>query len=228
MNKGASLLLPEQDRVAEGRQQLVYQHPHAADLLVKVMRPEVRETHVSRAQAPLERLRNALAPSRQRFGAFRSWHLQHQEYLAIVERLGALPDFLPKLGGYIPTRLGPGCVVERIASRDGSLAPTLRAVQRAGHQSENLIEHIETLLDKLRHAHAMFNDLHRGNVVLGVLADGRERLVIIDGLRADTTLIPLRTMSDRIYQCWFGRNREKFRETLLGTRARRPARAPDD
>ena len=209
------MTLPDADLLARGSLQSVYRHPFDPALVVKVIRPEAAARRAARADRPLRRFLSLLAPSRRRFRAYRSWQLQEQEYLAIVARIGAIPAFLPRPGGYVATRLGPGLVSERINGADGELAPTMREALKQTNNRGTLQALAEHLLDQLLEARAMFNDLHASNVVVESSTDGGERLVLIDGLRADTTLLPLRTLSDRAYRYWFSRNRERFRARLL-------------
>jgi hypothetical protein len=181
-----ALTLKDVAPLVVGRRRLVFQHPHDARLLVKVLRPE-QSTEESTQKVPLVHIRR-------RYGIYRTYARQIAEYLKIRARLKDHPPIVEQVFGIVDTDYGLGLVVERIDNRNGGLAPTLFAVVEANGYSQDLEDRILRLRDETIRLEIITGDLHGGNIVSGYDAEHGDRLVMVESI-GDKTFIPVNTLS---------------------------------
>ena len=179
------ILLKASEPVARGELHDVYQHPGDADLLIKVPRPN----RAARRWRPKRRWRLY----RRRYGIYTGWLREIRECIAARARHAEPPASLQRLAGFAETDLGLALVVGKVTGRDGTLAPTLASVVRAGGFTGELRDRLAGLADEVIARDIVLGDLHERNILCGVDAAGSDRLVIIDGV-GDKTLIPINTL----------------------------------
>ncbi|WP_426702316.1 YrbL family protein [Rhodanobacter sp. Col0626] len=186
--------------IASGQHRLVFQHPDVPGSLVKVMRPELVERN-SRDEPWYRRLA--------RTGPYRGFVREFNEYLASRHASTGLSP-LARVLGLVETDLGPGLVVEKIASDDGALAPNLDAWIRHHGLTDDMRAALDRLLAQLLEHNVIAADLHAWNLVCEEKPGEPLRLVMIDGF-GEKNFIPLRSMSRRNNTA---RTRSKFRRML--------------
>lgn len=179
------LVLAGVEPLATGQERIVFLHPSAPGLIVKVVRPERR---LAREQADRTWFRRGV-----RLRHYTLFLREIREYLALRARApdGELP--LARVVGLVETDLGLGQVSERIEYPDGNPSPTLRQMIEGGAEREPLREAVERLGQDLLRLDVVVNDLNPTNLVGCTGADGRLRFVLVDGF-GDTNVVPLRSM----------------------------------
>ncbi len=194
--------LSQTSPVGVGREHIVFQDPHNADRLIKVLRPQPRRKGWQR-------------PSIRRYGLLRVWHLDISEYLTALHRLGRHCEHLARPFGFCETSQGLGFVVERIEGADGRLAPMLRTAlsDLNGDQAkfDMLWQAAMTLFDNLRAAGVEWKGMSLNNVV--VSAQDNLTLVVIDGL-GRVPLVPLTQMSSTLFSIQHSRQKKRFLQKM--------------
>ena len=169
--------------LAEGRDQVIFQHPDYEDRLIKTTKPHIKTRRIKRY-------------SMWRYRHLRGWHRELSEYVAMLARNGAPCDRLAGLFGFCQTSLGPGFVVEKISTPDGSLAPTLKQfLNTPGHSNKTLTQlrgDVIDLFQALETHRIDFHDPHARNVVV---TGAKPLLRIVDGI-GSAPLIPMTQFSD--------------------------------
>ena len=204
-----TIRLRDSDFVAAGGGRKVYQHPERPDLLIKVLRPERLAAGTNRDKW-LRRLARPLSRTHRRFGPYREWFLEHEEYIAILNRTRRIPDFVAGYHGFVETDRGLGMIVERITAPNGAVAPTLRNVLGAQGEGACLAPLVDALFDRVGAARAVLKDVTTRNIVLGVHPhDGSLRLVVVDGL-SDPTVLRVKTWSQAAHRSWLAQRRTEL------------------
>lgn len=182
---GGPIALAETEPLFRGYQRLVFQHPLHADQMIKVMRND----YVEQKFGPHSPLHNRNRRCRQ-------YHLflrELREYLVACAWSPASLPFLQEIVGLAQTDLGLGMVVRKVMGPDGKLAVSLsKLIQRLELTPERL-RALERTLEALLASSIVVDDVHAGNLVLGVSPAGEERFVLIDGI-GSSTFIPLKAM----------------------------------
>ncbi len=179
-----SLRLDPDAVLAQGLERLIYAHPEHSDALVKIFKP----------RSPIPKWYKIPRPSKRRFGVLRNAFREYEEYIAALSRLGRLPACLPALWGFAETNLGIGMVVEKITDAQGNLAPSLHQYIEKNGLSDTLIAEAHALIDELAALRIIISsDLLPQNIVVGVDVSGKRKLVVVDGVVAEATLIRVKT-----------------------------------
>ena len=184
------LSLADAEPLAVGHLRYVFQHPHDAALLVKVMRPDAVAARWNARKRWVKRLPR----TRHYVGYLR----EMKEYIAARARTPELEPPIVRMIGLVETDLGLGLVSEKIVDADGALAPTLAAVYaRERGFSPALRAALDAFLARMLACNVIAGDMHAWNIVLGSDARGASRLVMIDGF-GEKHAIPLSSMSRAI------------------------------
>ena len=184
------LHLDDTDECATGQLRRIFQHPHAPDLLVKIVRADAIERRWG-AGAPWHK---RLPRARQHGGFVR----ELKEYIALRARHPAAAVPLARMVGLVETNLGLGLVSEKVRAADGALAPTLSALyQRERGFSAAIERELARFLDALLACDAVVGDMHAWNLVFGSDSRGGPRFVLVDGF-GEKHLVPFTSMSRRI------------------------------
>ncbi|MEO8670952.1 MAG: YrbL family protein [Tahibacter sp.] len=180
------LTLAASEPIAVGHLRLVFQHPDAPSLLIKIMRPEVVATRFARWYKQLPRAKHYANHVR-----------ELKEYIAAHARKPHANPPLARMVGLAEADLGLGLVVERVVDDRGALAPTLdKLVRRDGllpWMEQALAEFFAQVLEH----ELIVGDMHPGNLVYGSDSRGGPRLVLIDGF-GEKNAIPTCSMSRRL------------------------------
>jgi hypothetical protein len=106
-----------------------------------------------------------------------------EEYLNLARKFGGERQNLPiaKIHGFVQTSQGLGMVVERIASRDGSLAPTLRRLIQEKRFEQKHLDGLNEFFREAARLHVVLMDCNLGNFVWSNSHDGEPRVICVDG-----------------------------------------------
>lgn len=203
-----TLQVSPDDVLAAGGGTQVFYHPENEGVLLKVFKPK-RVTFK-------KKVTRILRPSKRRFGMYREWFAEHDEYIATINKMGRCPDFLPRFLGFTNTSLGPASMVENVHDAgSNALSQTLRDF--IGTQDVELVKPlVDAFFDEIAEHRVVFRDLHPGN--LCVVRDEQKvpvRIVCIDGL-GDFTMVRLRRYSKAAYRSWHTRVHARLLGELLG------------
>lgn len=184
-----ALRLSDAVPIASGQVRRIFEHPHDARLLIKILRPDSIERRWKGAMRAYKRLARAL---------HYSGHVRElKEYITACARHPGRPAPIARTIGVVETDLGLGLVAEKVVGPDSTLAPTLatRYVSEGGFSAA--LEHdLARLLEDLLACNVIVGDMHAWNIVYGSDSRGGPRFVLIDGF-GEKLAIPLTSMSRR-------------------------------
>ena len=166
--------------LAQGGSRLVFEHPNDADLLVKVIRPEVIEDRFGKNTKWYKK--------RRRFGKYISYIREIQEYLAVREASEHDAPFLQRIVGFSRTDIGLGLVLEAVRWTDGTLAPSLRILIHSGRYDTEAQRALASFLDELLNCPVVISDLNMANIVYTHTTDRGYHFVLIDGVGNNSPL----------------------------------------
>ena len=175
--------------IASGQIRRIFEHPHDARLLIKVLRPDSIERRWKGALRAHKRLVRAL---------HYSGHVRElKEYITACARHPGRPAPIARTIGIVETDLGLGLVAEKVVGPGSTLAPTLATRYAAeGGFSAPLERDLAKLLEDLLACNVIVGDMHAWNIVYGSDSRGGPRFVLIDGF-GEKLAIPLTSMSQR-------------------------------
>ncbi|HEV7491995.1 MAG TPA: YrbL family protein [Rhodanobacteraceae bacterium] len=198
----APLALASTTPLAVGHLRYVFQHPHCADVLVKIMRADAV---ASRWNGP-RRWHKRLPRTRHYVGYLR----ELKEYIGARARAPDVDAPIARMIGVVETDLGLGLVSEKVVGADGGLAPTLAAIYERGGFTAELDAALALFFAGLLEANVIVGDMHAWNIVYGSDSRGGPRLVMIDGF-GEKHAIPLSSMSRAVNRY---RTRRLYRRML--------------
>jgi hypothetical protein len=178
------LEVDESGLIAAGTRRRIYRHPDSADKVIKVFWED---------QIPAKRRalrRDRWFKSLRRFDDNEN---DYQEYRRVINRFGVAVSNIYAIYGYVDTTLGRGLVAEHVRNADGTTSENLGDYVRK-HGCSEMIPLVEDLFENLAKYHVVAKDPHVENIVVRELKDGRQELVVIDGL-GDNNVIPFATIS---------------------------------
>lgn len=178
-----------QDPVASGGHRDVYACPGQSHLLIKVTRPRKRPN-----RSYTKRLIRWLLPDSVYRNALKEIECEMKAALKSGTDIAQLP--LARCFGIVQTDIGPGILVERIASGDGGLADHLSSLCQQGPLSNELLRELNNFAQSLFRLQIVARDIHESNIVYG-LRNQTRMFFLIDGY-GERNLIPLRTLSRRL------------------------------
>lgn len=160
--------------VASGSERDVYEHPHDANLLIKIV-------NGSRAREPGRRVRWHKKFHREQ--AHRVFLTELIEYVSTTVQRGGLEGnvLLARIAGLVNTTHGLGLAVEKIVDDQGEMAPTLHQVVKDRGFAPALRAEVRAFFEALIDAHVVFNDVGARNIVVGRNAEGKPGLYLVDG-----------------------------------------------
>lgn len=183
---------------AEGARRLVFAHPSDPNRLIKVVKPSARPSWRVRLSS--------------RYGRHKSHGIELAEYLVLRSRIDNDPPVVAPFHGLVETDLGLGLEVERMADREGRLAPNLRDLVVERGPAPHLVDEMDAMIQLLARHHILVSDLKPLNVVVAWWKN-RHRLVIIDGLGEKNTL-SLRPFSRAVNRWSLARSGQRLRSWL--------------
>jgi hypothetical protein len=188
--------------IAVGHLRSVYQHPHYANELIKVMRPDAVE---KRWNAP-----GRWAKRLPRARHYVQYLRELREFIVARARAPEIDVPIARMIGVVDTDLGLGLVSEKVVDESGALAPTLAAVYAKRGFTPELEAALAEFSRDLLAANVIVGDMHAWNIVYGSDSRGGPRLVMIDGF-GEKHAIPVSSMSRAINRY---RTRRLFRRML--------------
>ncbi|AHV92093.1 phoP regulatory network YrbL family protein [Bordetella holmesii 30539] len=200
--------------LAHGGDRYVFEHPHDACLLVKVMDMQARGVYL--AKRPLKRWYKQF----QRESAYRVYLNEFSEYVTSATRPSGVWHLpLARILGVSQTNLGLGLLAEKIRNAQGEMAPTLRDLVKQGRYTRQIARQLDQMIDDLAQAHVILHDLSSANIAVGYNADGRQGLYLVDGFGV-VPLIPVYAWNQRL-------NRRRIMKKYAEMRAKLPAPLDD-
>jgi hypothetical protein len=184
-------------KCAEGSQREIYEHPRAANVLIKVLKASGRAPGGERKTKRLLWFRKY-----RRFGAYMTFRREIEEYLEQARKLGGGEPFtLPvaRILGFVYTSSGLGLVVERIANSTGHLAPTLTQLLLDEKLERRHFDLIDRFFETCSTAHIVLMDINPANFVV-TDRSGVDELVCVDGT-GEKNFLRLYA-SSRLMNCW--------------------------
>jgi hypothetical protein len=163
----------------------IFHHPHDVRLLIKVMRVDAKNKSWGMKR---------FYKSMRRSGTHTDLLRQVTEYFLVSVNSPVPPRCLSRIFGLIETDMGPGLVVEKITSADGTPAIPMKEILQRGPLSDALKDKLHQFMDDLSRHEVVLNDLGLRNMVLATEPSGESRFVLIDGF-GERALIPLCSMS---------------------------------
>jgi hypothetical protein len=183
---GQEIDLADCTLLKSGRTRNVHEQDGLPGVLVKTLKPELvgRTGHFMAYQ---------WWKKGRPHGAYFSFRREIDEFIVLYRRhygqnLSALP--FARVHGLVVTSAGLGLIVERIAGKDGNLAPTMRELMAQGQFERRHLQAMERFLARCRELHIVFGDLTINNIVYTEARDARGEFVAIDGF-GEKSAIPL-------------------------------------
>lgn len=184
--------LDSETPLAAGGDRHVFQHPHSPALLVKVMDMRARAVYLE--SRPFKRWYKQY----QRESAYRVYLNEISEYVTTTTRpSGVWQVPMARIVGVAQTSLGLGLLVEKITDAAGNMAPTVADLARQGLLDDALKAQLDEFFEDLADAHVVVHDMSPSNIAVGLNADGKQGLYLIDGFGV-LPLIPLYGWSKRL------------------------------
>ena len=207
--------------VATGRSRAVYAHPSAPDLLIKVMLRRYVDANSTHSKT----LRKRITARWRKFGPYAVFYREMKETIRATR--AAHPDYdfpLPfaRSYGYIWTSQGLGQVVERIASADGALAPTLKQLVKEDRFTADHAAALDAFFNVCMEKGFVVGAVHAHNIVY---QDSARRFVCIDGF-GDKNTVPVHELSRFANRLKLKRARRRLSRTISGLSAARPSPVP--
>jgi len=150
----------------------------------------------------------------QRESAYRVYLNEISEYVTTTTRpSGVWQVPMARIVGVAQTSLGLGLVVEKITDEAGNMAPTVTDLAKKGLVDDALKAQLDEFFDDLADAHDVVHDMSTSNIAVGLNADGKRGLYLIDGFGV-LPLIPLYAWSKRLNRRRLMRKYAELRESL--------------
>ncbi|WP_170755164.1 YrbL family protein [Ruegeria lacuscaerulensis] len=181
--------LSDKDLVATGGHRNVYAYPDQSDLLIKVTRPRTRPN-----RSFAKRVVRYLLPDSVYRNALKELECEMKAALKSGPDIAKMP--LARSFGVVQTDAGPGIVVERMESEDGSLAQDLMSLSQQRRLPPEVLNKLNDFVHKLFDFQIVGRDIHAQNIVYGK-RDSVPMFVLIDGY-GERNLVPLRSLSRRL------------------------------
>lgn len=199
------ICLEKAELVGRGGGRQVFIHPHKKQCLIKVYH-----------STPRRKVFTDWANNEKRvYGRFREWHVEHAEYVSLLNRSGKIPDFIPQFYGYCETSLGLGQVVEAIYDADTKKVSNTITKCIFSHDKTEIIKHIVSFFDKVEVTRTVFRDLNLSNfLVQKNKASEINRIVCVDGL-GDFTFIQSRKYSKLAHKFWIEKAKQETISQIL-------------
>ena len=171
--------------LAVGSTRAIYQHPHAEDLLIKVIR-------FSGVKKRWRRM--SFVKMRRRTGYYHVYFREIKEYIAVKARYTKHPPWLQRIDGFVDTDRGLGMVVEKLKNREGKLAQNLKYIITENGLSPKIRKLLDRFIQSIRrHEDVVLSDLNLRNILYTYDSKTGYRLVLVDGL-GEKLVIPLHSM----------------------------------
>lgn len=179
--------------VAQGASRAVFENRSYPDILIKTVKPTAQTVGGNR------KIKHKYFFLRKwrRFGAYMSFRREVEEYLNLARRfVGEQPDLpIAKIHGFIETSRGLGMVVEKVAARDGSLAPTLSRLILDGRFEQKHLDALNEFFREASRLHVILMDANLGNFVWAEHRGAKPLVICVDGT-GEKTALKLYSMSN--------------------------------
>jgi hypothetical protein len=171
--------------LAVGSTRAIYQHPHADNLLIKVIRF---------AGVKKRWRRMSFIKMRRRTGYYHVYFREIKEYIAIKAKYAKHPPWLQRIDGFIDTDRGLGMVVEKLKNRKGQLAQNLKYIITENGLSPRIRKQLDRFVQSIRrYENVVISDLNLRNILYTYDPKIGDRLVLVDGL-GEKLVFPLHSM----------------------------------
>lgn len=162
-----------------GASRNLFENKMYPDILIKTIKPSAQTAGGNRKV----KSRLFFFKKWRRFGAYMVFRRELEEYLNLARKFSGDRKELPiaKIFGFVPTSQGLGMIVERVASRDGSLAPTLRRLIQERRFEQKHLDGLNEFFRQASQFHVVLMDCNLGNFVWSDAHDGCPRVICVDG-----------------------------------------------
>lgn len=170
----------EQWRLAgHGASRNLFENRMYPDILIKTVKPSAQTAGGNRKV----KSRIYFFKKWRRFGAYMVFRRELEEYLNLARKFAGERKKLPiaKIFGFVQTSQGLGMIVERVASRDGSLAPTLRRIIQERRFEQKHLDALNEFFREATRFHIVLMDCNLGNFVWSDAQDGDPKVICVDG-----------------------------------------------
>ena len=149
------------------------------DMLIKTVKPSAQTAGGNRKV----KSRIFFFKKWRRFGAYMVFRRELEEFLNLARKFSGDRKDLPiaKIFGFVQTSQGLGMIVERVAARDGSLAPTLRRLIQERRFEQKHLDALNEFFREAAHFHIVMMDCNLGNFVWSDVHENRPRVICVDG-----------------------------------------------
>lgn len=199
--KTATIILTQDDFIAQGSGRRVYTHPSNPDLIIKIQKP--------RKIKKFNRVRRLFSRSKRRFMSIMFSWVEIDEFAAMVARANDVPDFCAQFRGFVATNQGVGALFDAIRNPDGTMAPTLRAFAQIHGTGTQITAAIDQFWDDVVSFRGVVWDPNLDNLLVIGTPKSVVKLVLVDGL-GERTFIPQLTLSDTRYNRSVALRREEM------------------
>lgn len=182
--------LKDTSPMAEGGVRWVFQHPEDQSLIIKTVRWDRDEALLGHNPKWYKKAG--------RYGIYRSYIREINEYVASYNQHNSPPCFLQQIEGLVHTDYGLGIISKAIKDNSGKdLAPTLIDLIQTGKYDATATDALETFFGALLESPVVINDLNPRNLVYAHSAELDYYFVLIDGL-GDNSFIPLKSIFPKL------------------------------
>lgn len=162
-----------------GASRNLYENRLYPDILIKTVKPTAQTAGGNRKV----KSRLLFFKKWRRFGAYMVFRRELEEYLNLARKFAGGRKELPiaRIFGFVQTSQGLGMIVERIAARDGSLAPTLRRLIQERRFEQKHLDALNEFFREATRFHVVLMDCNLGNFVWCDVDEKRPRIICVDG-----------------------------------------------
>ena len=203
LHNANTINLKNLNQIAHGHFRNVYQHPTESNILLKTCRLNNRDSVKYHGSY-------FMRYSVMRFGGFRSWFKDYEEYLALIWRMQEIPSFLPRMYGFCQTTEGPAMMVEKITGFDGNIARSVADILENDAFDLRLYSLLDIFFTNLSDSACVASDITFTNIVI---EGSYSRMVLVDGL-GDNPLLKTKQFSKFLRERKLKRKRNQLLATL--------------
>jgi hypothetical protein len=183
--------------LAQGNNREVYVHPADPDLLIKVIKPEVRARRAASNRFSTKRWKR-------RYRHYLGFLRECQEHLVSRVDGDAPPLFQQQLVGFVETDRGLGLVTRAERDRSGAYARSLRSLIEDGRFDGEARLALEACIQAVLASRVILTDLSPQNLVYAYSPEHGSHFVVIDGY-GEKNFIPLNSL----FACCHRRSKRK-------------------
>lgn len=163
----------------QGAARNLFENRSHPDILIKTVKASAQTAGGNRKV----KSRLYFLKKKRRFGAYMVFRRELEEYLNLARKFGGERPDLPiaRIFGFVDTSQGLGMVVEKIASREGSLAPTLHRLIQERRFEQKHLDGLNEFFREAARLHIVLMDCNLGNFVWCNSREDGPKVICVDG-----------------------------------------------